>query len=353
MFSETPPATDCIIVPGKHRLERGGVLIDPAVAVEQSMDHSGDAPVVLVFTGLSPGAHICSNQRDPSAGWWEYMVGTGKPIDTTRVRVICVNNVGGCFGSTSPASPNPQTGQVYGKDFPEITLWDIASLTGKALDTLGINEVHCVVGPSMGGMTALAWLLLYPGKTRHMISISAALEAEPFAIALRSLQREIIRNDPDYESSVPCKGMIQARKLGMITYRSAGEWRNRFDRKISNNRFEIENYLQKNAVKFCERFNPESYLRLSQSMDLFSVQEKFAEPVLSFRQSGLISSLVIGVTTDILFPLHQQRTVANLLKQADVETHFREIDCLYGHDAFLVAEAGFSAVIREYFTTIL
>ncbi|MFB3099857.1 MAG: alpha/beta fold hydrolase, partial [Gammaproteobacteria bacterium] len=232
MVFDNSSATELITIPGIQTLEKGGELNNPVVALERLGSES--SPVILIFTGLSPGAHVASSEKDKSPGWWEFMVGAGKAIDTNKFQVICVNSIGSCRGSTGPASINPDTGDYYGADFPDITVWDIARLSGLALAEIDIKDIYCVVGPSMGGMTALAWILSYPERTRHMINISAAVEADPFAIAIRSVQREIIHTDPDFMDgnyaidAEPLTGMMLARKLGLISYRSTSEWRNRF-----------------------------------------------------------------------------------------------------------------------------
>jgi len=310
--------------------------------------------VILIFTGLSPGAHVASSEKDKSPGWWEFMVGAGKAIDTNKFHVICVNSIGSCRGSTGPASINPDTGDYYGADFPDITIWDIARLTGLALEQINIKDILCVVGPSMGGMIALAWVISYQERTRHMINISAAVEADPFAIAIRSVQREIIRTDPDFMDgnypmdAEPLTGMMLARKLGLISYRSTSEWRNRFGRKEDGTGSEIEAYLQFNAEKFCREFDANCYIKLSQTMNWFALTEAINDPVDEFAASKLESSLVISVVSDILFPPHQQRELSALLHKSGIDTTFQEIDCPHGHDAFLIDEKNFCPVVSDY-----
>lgn len=360
MRMHIPPAAELITVPGDIILEHGGVLKNPTVALERlGQFHDSSAPVVLIFTGISPDSHVASSTKDPSNGWWEYMVGSGRAIDLEFYNVICINTPGGCNGSTGPLSTNPDTRNSYAADYPDLTLWDVARITGKALDEIEVNRVHCVIGPSMGGMTSLAWVLTWPGRTDHMINISASMEASAFAIALRSLQREIIRSDPSYQGGLYQKGpdlkqgMMMARKLGLITYRSADEWRQRFGRSRDSvgqhgGRFVIESYLELNAEKFAETFDPNSYLVLSQAMDWFSVPEKFDDPVRAFAGSGLRSALVVGVDTDFLFPEEQQRSIAECLTGAGIDCSYAGIRSHYGHDAFLIDEENFAPLIRDY-----
>jgi homoserine O-acetyltransferase/O-succinyltransferase len=244
---------------------------------------------VLIFTGLSPSAHVASSPEDPSAGWWEDMVGPDKPIDTNRYFVICINSLGSCFGSTGPASIDPDTGERYRLRFPVLCVEDIARGGMEVVRALGLESLHATVGASMGGMTALAFCLLYPGATRGLISISSAARSMPFAIALRSLQREMIRKDPawangDYSPTTgPITGMRLARKLGMITYRSAHEWAQRFGRERATDErysddpfgidFEVESYLEAHANKFIGAFDANCYLYLSRAMDLFDAAD--------------------------------------------------------------------------------
>ena len=351
-------------MPETVTLDLGGQLKKPVIAMERlGLLHERDAPVVLVFTGISPDSHIASSPRDKSTGWWEYMVGSEQPINLDRCQVICVNTLGSCYGSTGPVTISSETHKQHASRYPDITLWDVARVTGLALDQIGVNEVACVVGPSMGGMTALAWVLQHPGRTRHMINISGALEAGTFAIALRSLQREIVRSDPNFnggdytDRKALRQGMIMARKLGLITYRSSFEWQQRFGRSRDNvgekqSHFVIESYLQLNAEKFADSFDPNSYLKLSQAMDWFSVAERYEDPEQAFRDSGLKSALVVGVDSDFLFPEYQQRELADCLKRSGIRTQYEHIDSHYGHDAFLIDEENFSPVVHDFMQTV-
>ncbi|MCG8325687.1 MAG: homoserine O-acetyltransferase [Thiotrichales bacterium] len=365
MSIRIPPGAELITVPETVSLDRGGVLKKPIIAMERlGLIHEPDAPVILVFTGISPDSHIASSAKDTSTGWWEYMVGAGRPVNTDQCQVICINTLGSCYGSTGPASVSSELHQSFGSRYPDITLWDAARVTGLALDQIGIANIECLIGPSMGGMTALAWLLLHPGRTRHMINISATLEAGTFAIALRSLQREIVRSDPgfnngDYlDGKALRNGMIMARKLGLITYRSASEWSERFGRsrdsvEDGHSQFVIEAYLQINAEKFADSFDPNSYLRLSQAMDWFSVAERFDDPQSEIGKSGLESALVVGVDSDFLFPEQQQQALADCLIASGVKTQYECITSHYGHDAFLIDEENFSPLFKSYLDSIL
>ena len=211
-------AVQTITLPGAFAMRRGRIS-QPTLAYEAwgTLNAAKDN-AILIFTGLSPSAHACSSDRDPSAGWWEDMVGPAKPIDTDRYFVVCVNSLGSCFGSTGPASINPDTGKLYRLTFPVLTVEDIADSAVHILDHLGIDVLHTVIGASMGGMTALAFCQERPGRAHRLVSISSAARSLPFSIALRSLQREMIRTDPawqngdyDINGDGPVAGMRLAR----------------------------------------------------------------------------------------------------------------------------------------------
>ena len=223
-----PPGTRWFDLPSPFPMKRGGALHGARIAYETwgALDATA-SNAILIVTGLSPDAHAASNAGDPEPGWWEAMLGPGKPIDTDRWFVLCVNSLGSCKGSTGPASTNPDTGQTYRLDFPELSVEDGADAAAAVVRGLGIERLACVIGNSMGGMTALALLQRHPGIARSHVNISGAARALPFSIAIRSLQREAIRLDPNWnngdydDATYPESGMRMARKLGVITYRSS------------------------------------------------------------------------------------------------------------------------------------
>ncbi len=346
-------------------LRRGGHLAEVTLAYESwgELAENGDN-VILVFTGLSPTPHAASSSLDPEMGWWEYMIGPDKAIDTNRFFVICVNSLGGCFGSTGPMSLNPETNRPYATDFPELSIEDIAKAGHHLLLELGIDHLHSVIGPSMGGMIALAYALQYPDEIDNMINISAACRALPFTIAMRSLQREIIRcdalwkNGHYYDGEQPFSGMTLARKLGLVSYRAAEEWHQRFDRaripkeKRSGEAFElefqVESYLDYNAKKFIHTFDANSYLYMSRAMDWFDVADHGGSVNAGLAKIHTKNNLVIGVTTDILFPVVQQQEMAQGLKKAGRNVEYVELDSISGHDAFLVDKESFSPIIKAF-----
>ena len=349
-------------------MRRGEELDRPTIAYETWGDLSPSRDnAVLLFTGLSPSAHASSSPEDPEPGWWEEMVGPSRPIDTDRYFVICINSLGSCFGSTGPATTNPATGEPYRLTFPVVTLEDVASSGNALLSHMGIDRLEAVVGASMGGMTALAYAMLFSGSTRGLLLISSAMHSRPFAIALRSLQREMIRRDPAWRDGNyplgegPVTGMRLARKLGMITYRSALEWQHRFGReRVAEERrsddpfaleFEIESYLEAHARKFIGQYDANCYLYLSRSMDLFDVAEHGGTLAAGLATVDAERAMVIGVTSDALFPVDQQRHLADELKKAGIAVDYRELESIQGHDSFLVDMERFRPPVQSFFST--
>jgi homoserine O-acetyltransferase len=347
-------------------MHRGGSIESPVLAYETWGElNAARDNAILIFSGLSPSAHASSSVDDPSSGWWEDMIGSGLPLDTNKYYVICVNSLGSCFGSTGPASINSVTGKAYRLTFPSLTLEDVAEAAYRVTQSLGIEQLDSIVGCSMGGMSGLALCVRHPGVSRSFVSISSATRAEPFSIAVRSLQREMIRSDPkwmdgDYETEdPPIVGQRLARKLGMMTYRSAAEWKVRFGRERATDEigvkdgfkyeFSVESYLENRARNFSGAFDPNCYLSLSHASDLFDLAEYGGSLRSGFSKLKLERALVIGVVTDILFPLHQQRELTDGLKVVCADTSLVELDCIRGHDSFLVDMDAFRPVLCDFF----
>ncbi len=370
MSEHTPPGSRWHALASPFPIKRGGALHGARLAYETWGELSAARDnAVLILTGLSPTAHAASHAGDPSPGWWEAMLGPGKPIDSDRWFVICANSLGSCKGSTGPASTNPETGKTYRLDFPDLSVEDGANAAFDLVQGLGIDQLACVIGCSMGGMTALAYLVQHPGAARAQINVSGAAQALPFSIAIRSLQREAIRLDPawnggDYsEERYPEAGMRIARKLGVVTYRSSLEWDGRFGRvRLDSEQrpddpfgfeFQVESYLEGHARRFVRQFDPNCYLYLSRSMDWFDLGEYAGGSVeRALATLRLQRSLTIGVSTDILFPLQQQEQIASGLQAAGVVSQFAPLDCPQGHDAFLVAIDEFGPLIAGFLAQV-
>ena len=343
---------------------RGGVLHGARIAYETwgTLNAARDN-ALLLFTGLSPPAHAAASTQDPTPGWWEGMVGSGHAIDTDRFFVVCVNSLGSCFGSTGPASPDPATGKPYRLSFPDLSVEDIARAGYETIRSLGITRLDTVMGPSLGGMVVLAYAALFPAAARRLVCISGTAAAAPFAIALRSIQRECITSDPDWAKGnytserPPVTGQRLARKLGTVTYRSAAEWQLRFGREPIRDdmkhagafasEFAVQGYLEALAQRFVSAFDANCYLYISRSMDRFDLGAH-GDPVAIFRRAALEQALVIGVQTDLLFSVNEQRAVAGFLEAGGVKTRFSPLSCIEGHDAFLVDLETFGREIGSF-----
>jgi homoserine O-acetyltransferase len=364
------PATKFAALTDPFPFWRGGSLSDGRVAYETwgELNEARDN-AILLFTGLSPSAHAASSPADPSPGWWEKMLGPGKAIDTNRYFVVCVNSLGSCFGSSGPASIDPSTGLAYRLRFPDLSVEDIARGGFETIRSLGIQRLSAVVGASLGGMVVLAFAAQFAGVARRVISISGSPAAMPFAIALRSLQRDAILTDPDWQEGQytgevrPTTGMRLARKVGTITYRSAAEWKHRFGRRPASDRryemlspgrahfpaeFAVQDYLNAQADKFVSVFDPNCYLYLSRAMDRFDLSAHGGTPAAALKRAGADRALVIGVESDILFTINEQRAVANAFEAAGTDTEFVPLASLEGHDAFLVDIEPFAAAIGKF-----
>jgi len=352
-------------LPPRFACHRGSELLDAQLAYETwGTLNAQRSNGVLILTGLSPSAHAASSALDPEAGWWEFMIGPGKAIDTNRFFVICVNSLGSCKGSTGPASVDPISQRAYRVSFPELTLEDIARSAADLVRALGIQELAALVGPSMGGMSVLAYLMQSPTAARGILNISAAPRSLPFALALRSLQREAIVSDPAWldghytDDAWPKMGMRLARKIGVITYRSAQEWRYRFAREPLRGSqvpahsfaggFQIESYLEGHAQRFSAAFDPCCYVYLSRAMDWFDLTE-YGGTMPALKAVRAERALVIGVKTDLLFPPDQQLEIAEGLRGAGISTEFAELDSIQGHDAFLVDTERFAPRVARFF----
>ena len=372
-----PPGTRFVDLPSPFAMRRGGALVGARLAYETwgRLD-ARRSNAVLVLPGLSPNAHAARHAENAAEGWWEGMLGAGKAIDTDRWFVICVNPLGSCKGSTGAASPHPDDGEPYRLRFPDLSIEDGADAAAHLVRSLGIERLDTVIGNSMGGMSALALLLRHPGIARRHINISGSARSLPFSIAIRSLQREAIRLDPHWadghysDARYPESGMRMARKLGVVTYRSAMEWDGRFGRVKFDAEcreddpfgpeFEVERYLEGHARRFVRHFDPNAYLYLSRSMDWFDAADyapgasrgdgadEDTKVIAALATVQIEQALAIGVHTDILFPLQQQEQVAEGFRAGGVDSRFLPLPSPQGHDAFLVDLARFGPAVRDF-----
>ena len=351
---------------GPFEMRHGGILESPTIAYETWGELNANRDnAVLVFTGMSPSAHAASSRLDPAPGWWEEMIGPSRALDTRRYFIICVNSLGSCYGSTGPASIDPATGEPYRLNFPVLTLEDVAAGGKALLDHLGITSLYSLVGPSMGGMTSLAFAVMYPEVARSLVLVSCGARSQAFATALRSLQREMIRKDPAWQDgeyapdAPPLTGMRLARKLGMITYRSAQDWKQRFGRERTAQEhqtgdmfgpdFSVESYLEHHAQKFTGQFDANCYLYLSRASDLFDLADHGGSIDAALKSVQAERVLVIGVQTDFLFPIEQQRELAKAFEKSGRRVNLVELSSLMGHDSFLVDMDAFRPVLCSFF----
>ena len=366
------PATRLALLDEPLRLYRGGVIEHPVIAYETwgTLNAARDN-TLLLFTGLSPSAHAASSPADPEAG----LVG----IDDRRRQADRHRPVPRRLHQldrqplrfVEPGLDRPAHGPaVRHHASRKSPLEDVARGGFEVLRELGIETVACVAGPSMGGMTVLAFAAQFPGVARNILSISGATAANPFAIALRSLQREIVRNDPawrggNYEPGRgPRQGMRMARKLGTITYRSHEEWDQRFGRRrVAETtgqpgdfraQFEVESYLEHQGQRFADVFDANCYLYLSRAMDQFDLAEHGAGSLdAAFAKfSGVQRTLVLGAQTDMLYTIDQQALIAEHLRKVGVDVEFHAFPSPQGHDAFLVDGARFEPVIAEFLSKL-
>ncbi|KAJ3058819.1 hypothetical protein HDU98_005127, partial [Podochytrium sp. JEL0797] len=274
----------------------GGELPSFEIAYESwgTMNAARDN-VILLTTGLSASSHAKSHAGNRADGWWEKFIGPGLPLDTNKFHIICTNVIGGCYGSTGPSSIDPIASEKagkpvrYGVNFPMVTVWDMVRAQFRLMDHLGIDNLHAVVGSSMGGMQSLAAAALFPERVNSVISISGAARSHPYSIALRHAQRQVLMSDPNWKEGnyyehgvIPEKGLSLSRQIGTITYRSGPEWEQRFGRKRAQpnekpslkSDFMIETYLEHQGNKWIGKFDANSILFLSRAMDMFDMTER-------------------------------------------------------------------------------
>lgn len=341
-------------------LALGGLLPEVEIRWEEWGDPEapGDR-TLLLMPALSAGSHACSHDDDPTPGWWEDMIGPGRALDTDRYRVLCASILGSPFGTTSPLSPDPRTGRWYGRAFPQITPADQARVHARLLDHLGLDRVHAVIGSSLGGMQALQFAALFPERCGRLVAISTTGKSSPGTVAFRRVGRLAVMTDPDYKDGEyepghgPHRGLMVARELGMITYRSRDEFNKRFpwdaDGPLTAQglSFEVERYLHAQGSRFVHRYDANCYLLLSRCADLMDLgagQRNYAEGVLRIEAP----SLILGVERDALIPCDEQRHLAHLLESHGREVHFEVSSSIYGHDAFLKDTEWFTPRLREF-----
>ena len=335
---------------------------------------------VLVCHALNASHHVAGvyldeagQVKDKSEGWWDTMIGPGKPLDTDRFFVIGVNNLGSCFGSTGPMQTHPDTGEVYGADFPVVTVQDWVEAQARLLDALGIQTLAAVMGGSLGGMQALAWTLQYPARVRHAVVVASAPNLTAENIAFNEVARRAIVTDPDfhgghfYERGVlPKRGLRIARMIGHITYLSDDVMNEKFGRQLrravtdeglagvynystQDVEFEIESYLRYQGDKFAEYFDANTYLLITRALDYFDPGAEFGGDLSRALAQARAKFLLVSFTTDWRFSPARSREIVKALLDNQIDVSYAEIDAPHGHDAFLLDDARYMGIVRSYF----
>lgn len=320
---------------------------------------------ILVLHALTGDAHAagCHHPDDSKPGWWDNMIGPGKAFDTSKYFVICTNIIGGCKGSTGPGSTNPRTGEPYGLDFPIVTIPDMVNAQKALIDHLGIDQLLCVVGGSMGGMQALQWTVAYPDMVRLAIPIATTARLSAQAIAFDAVGRHAIMTDPDFNGGNyygngqgPARGLATARMIGHITYMSDMSMHEKFGRGLQDKtrpdydfvtEFKVESYLNYRGTSFVERFDANSYLYITKAMDYFDL----AQPSGDLRRElgkAKAAFLVISFSSDWLFSSYMSKEIVSALRRNNKDVSYTEIQSDYGHDAFLLEVDTLSRLIVNF-----
>jgi homoserine O-acetyltransferase len=324
---------------------------------------------VLVCHALNASHHVAGFYSDDprNLGWWDNLVGPGKPLDTNRFLVVGVNNLGGCHGSTGPASLNPATGQPWGAGFPLVTVEDWVETQARLADHLGIDSFAAVIGGSLGAMQALQWAMSHPGRVRHSIAVAAAPRLSAQNIAFNEVARQAITTDPDFHGGnfyahgvVPRRGLRLARMLGHITYLSDDAMAEKFGRALRTGainfnfdvEFEIESYLRYQGDKFSEYFDANTYLRITKALDYFDPAADFGGNLAKALSRASASFLVVSFTSDWRFSPARSREIVKALVDNNLNVSYAEIDAPHGHDAFLMEDPRYHGVLRAYFDNI-
>jgi homoserine O-acetyltransferase len=355
-------------------VESGDVLRDVTVAYETWGELNDEASnAVLVCHAWTGDSHAAgrAGPGHPTPGWWEDVIGRGKYIDTDRWFVVCANVLGGCQGSTGPASAHPDDGLPYGSRFPVVTIRDIVRAQAQMMNHLNIGQWASVIGGSMGGMQVLEWAIMYPHRVRSIVPIACSVQASAQQIAWGMIGRRAIRLDSkwrggDYYQAEPgdgpAEGLAVARQVAQVTFRSENAFADRFGRNLTDQalvgdtfglwqEFEVERYLQYHGDKLVRRFDANSYLLIGKAMDLHDVGRNRRSVEAAVRRATM-PSLTIGINSDMLYPAYQQRHIAELLGQGAAEAEFVEVDSLHGHDAFLINFDQFGAPIEKFLDRI-
>ena len=351
-------------------LRSGAVLAEYTLVYETYGTLNAErSNAVLVCHALNASHHVAGIDEQGRPGWWDNLVGPGKPLDTERFFVIGVNNLGSCFGSTGPMQRDPATGRVWGADFPVVTVEDWVDAQARLMERLGIERLAAVVGGSLGGMQALSWTLRYPQRLRHGVAVATAPNLSAQNIAFNEVARRAIVTDPDfhgghfYEHGVlPRRGLRVARMIGHITYLSDDAMESKFGRELRAAElgystqaieFQIESYLRHQGDKFSEYFDANTYLLITRALDYFDPAREFGGDLSrAFERARGVGFLLVSFSTDWRFSPARSREIVKALVDNRIDVSYAEIDAPHGHDAFLLDDPRYHAVLRGYFDRV-
>ena len=364
---------------GPLPLSSGATISDYSLAYETyGTLNAQRSNAVLVCHALNASHHVAGVYagQDKSEGWWDNMIGPGKPVDTDRFFVIGINNLGSCFGSTGPMHVNAATGRIYGADFPVVTVEDWVRAQAALLDALGIETLAAVMGGSLGGMQALSWTLQYPQRVRHAVVVASAPSLTAQNIAFNEVARRAIVTDPDFNGGhfyehgvIPKRGLRIARMIGHITYQSDDLMNEKFGRALRNAvegdvagtdflystqevEFQIESYLRYNGDKFSEYFDANTYLLITRALDYFDPARAHGGDLRAALAPATARFLLVSFTTDWRFAPARSREIVKALLDNRRNVSYAEIDAPHGHDAFLLDDVRYMSVVRSYFEHI-
>ena len=353
-------------------LRSGSAIRDYTLAYESYGTLNADkSNAVVVCHALNASHHVAGRYagQPQSEGWWDNMIGPGKPVDTNRFFVIGINNLGSCFGSTGPMHSNPATGRIYGADFPVVTVEDWVDAQARLLDALGIRRLAAVMGGSLGGMQALSWTLQYPERVRHAAVIASAPNLNAENIAFNEVARRAIVTDPDFHGGhfyqhgvIPKRGLRIARMIGHITYLSDDVMNEKFGRQLRDGvalrystqevEFQIESYLRHQGDKFSEYFDANTYLLITRALDYFDPAGAHGGDLVAALASATAKFLLVSFSTDWRFTPARSREIVKALLDNRRNVSYAEIDAPHGHDAFLLDDVRYLGVVRAYFERI-
>ncbi len=354
-------------------LKSGAVLPEFSLVYETyGTLNAAASNAVLVCHALSGNHHVAgytdAADKNGSLGWWDNLVGPGKPLDTNKFFVVGVNNLGGCYGSSGPNTVNPKTGKLYGADFPVVTVEDWVVAQARLADHLGVASWAAVVGGSLGGMQALQWTLSYPDRLQHAVVIASAPTLTAQNIAFNEVARQAILTDPEFHGGhyyeqgvVPARGLKLARMLGHITYLSDDQMAEKFGRSLKDGAlkysyetdFQIESYLRYQGEKFSGYFDANTYLLTTKALDYFDPAGSAGGSLDAALAGAKADFLLVAFTTDWRFSPERSREIMTALVHNGRRVSYAEIDSVHGHDSFLMDDAQYHAVLRTYFEEVV